>query len=130
MSAIKPTSGNDAIAAESREFLIGLLRDLREDLAGQLKAGGHTGPDPQSAARTAAIFDALLAGLSEGGALLDSDEVREYVTDLAKSTDRENEYERVSREHRALMELREALGTSNGRPASSSQLADEPTKER
>ena len=110
---VKPLSRpstNDAIAAESREFLIWLFTDLRDDLADQADTGGPSGPDPETVARNTAIFDALLAGLNRKAALPGSEEVRQYVAELAKSTDEENEYERVAREHRALAELAEALG--------------------
>jgi hypothetical protein len=72
-------------------------------------AGGPSGPDPETVARTTAIFDALLAGLSGDGDLPDDERVREYVAELAQATDEDNEYEQVAREHRALAELSEAL---------------------
>jgi hypothetical protein len=106
------SSRSDAIAAESREFLICLFTDLRDDLADQADAGGPSAPDPESVARLATIFDPLLAWLSGGSTLSDSDQVREYVVELAKATDEESEYERVEREHRALTELADALGSS------------------
>jgi hypothetical protein len=85
------------IAPESREFLIGLFTDLRDDLEGE----------PGSAGK-AAIYEALLTGL-EGGELPDDEGVREYVAGLARATDEENEYAQVMLEHRALAELSDAL---------------------
>jgi hypothetical protein len=99
----------DQIAPDSKAFLISLFTDLRGDLEDQADAGGPSGPDPVTVARTTAIFDALLAGLTGDGYFPDDERVREYVAELAKATDEDNEYERVAREHRALAELTEAL---------------------
>jgi len=90
--------------------LIDLFTDLRNDLLDQADAGGPSAPDPESVDRITAIFNALLTGLSDGGWLPSNNEVREYVAEMAKSTDEENEYERVTREHRAFVELCNALG--------------------
>jgi hypothetical protein len=99
------------IAAESREFLVWLFSDLRDDLVHQADVEGPVVPDPETVARNTAIFDSLLAGLRENHTLPDTDDVREYVEELAKATDKSNEYERVAREHRALTELRNLLLT-------------------
>jgi len=85
------------IAADSREFLIGLFSDLRDDLEGQPGSSGK-----------AAVYDALLAGL-EGGEFPDGATVRDYVAELAKATDEENGYAQAMLEHRALAELGDAL---------------------
>lgn len=85
------------IAPDSRKFLIGLFTDLRDDLEGQSGSSG-----------TAAIYDALLAGL-EGGEFPDDERVREYVAGLARATDEENGYAQAVLEHRALAELGDAL---------------------
>jgi hypothetical protein len=66
-------------------------------------------------ARDLAIFDALLTGFAKGEAFPDDERVRRYVAELARATDEENEYERVSREHRALAELDDALGSADSR---------------
>jgi hypothetical protein len=97
------------IAPDSKAFLVWLFTDLRSDLADQADAGGPAGPDPETVARTTAIFDALLSGLAGDGGFPEDERVREYVAELAKATDEDNEYERVAREHRALAELNEAL---------------------
>jgi hypothetical protein len=99
----------DQIAPDSKAFLISLFTDLRSDLADQADAGGPSGPAPETVARTTAIFDALLTGLTGDGDLPDDGRVFEYIAELAKATDEDNEYERVACEHRALGELREAL---------------------
>jgi hypothetical protein len=109
VDAVEPGRKHRAIAPESRRFLVCLFSDLRRDMVDQVKAGGPSKPDPTCAAQNTAIFDALLIGLSESGTLPDSKEVRDYVARLAKSTDEENEYDRVIREHRALAELAKAL---------------------
>jgi hypothetical protein len=97
------------IAPDSKAFLISLFTDLRNDLADQADAGGPSGPDPETVARVTAIFDALLTGLTGVGDFPDDERVREYVAELAKATDEDNEYGRVACEHRALAELSEAL---------------------
>lgn len=89
------------IAPDSREFLIGLFTDLRDDLEGQPGSSGK-----------AVIYDGLLAGL-EGGELPDDAEVREYVAGLARATDEENGYAQAVLEHRALAELGRALTTDS-----------------
>jgi len=99
----------EQIAPESRAFLVCLFTDLRTDLAGRADAGGPAGPDPESVARNIAVFDALLIGLGGNGQLPDDEHVRQYVVELAKATDENNEYERVDREHRAFAELAGAL---------------------
>lgn len=90
------------IAPESRAFLIELFTKLRGDLA-------ERASEEVGAARELRIFDALLAGLQRAGSFPDDDELREYVAGLAEATDRENEYEHVVLEHRALAELGAAL---------------------
>jgi hypothetical protein len=97
------------IAPESEEFLIWLFTDLRKDLAERAGTEGQGSPDPETATRNLAIYDALLTGLSGDGELPDDEAVRRYVAGLAQATDKENEYERVSLEHRALAELDDAL---------------------
>jgi hypothetical protein len=97
------------IAPTSKEFLTWLFTDLRRDLAERVRTEGPGGPDPENAASALKIFDSLLTGLAQGGVLPDDETVREYVAGLAQATDKDNEYERVSLEHRALAELVEAL---------------------
>lgn len=98
------------IAPDSKEFLTWLFTSLRDDLANRARAEGQGSPDPDKATRDLAIFDALLTGLKQGELFPDDEAVRCYVAELAKATDDQNEYERVSLEHRALRELRDALG--------------------
>ena len=86
------------INSESKEFLVFLFTDLRKNL-------DERGP---RASEEGAIFDALLDGLNRGF-FPDDEKLREYVAGLGESTDKENEYERVSLEHRALGELGDAL---------------------
>jgi DNA-binding transcriptional ArsR family regulator len=106
---LKQRAKIDAIAADSREFLIQLFTDLCKDLADQADAGGPSGPDPETVARNIAVFDALLGVLLDESEMPDDDRVRSYVEELAKATDKENEYEHAVREHRAFAELRNTL---------------------
>jgi DNA-binding transcriptional ArsR family regulator len=98
------------IATESREFLVALFTDLRDDLANQIGAKGRGHPGAEEIARNRAIYDALLSGLAEDGELPDDEAVREYVLGLAKATDEANQYEQAVLEHRAFAELVRALG--------------------
>lgn len=88
----------DGISQKSKEFLVLLFTDLRENL-------NETEP---GAAEQKGIFDALLDGLDRGK-FSDDGRLRAYVAGLAEATDRENEYERVSLEHQALRELGDVL---------------------
>lgn len=81
------------ISAESREFLVSLFTELRDDLKSNR-----------------AIYDALLSGLAEDGELPEDEALREYVIGLAKAVDEENRYEQAVLEHRAFAELARALG--------------------
>jgi hypothetical protein len=98
------------IAPASSAFLVWLFTDLRDDLKERMRNGGKSGPDPEQSGRELAIYEALLAGLAQGGAFPEDEAVREYVTGLAMAADKENEYERVALEHQAFSELAEALG--------------------
>jgi DNA-binding transcriptional ArsR family regulator len=82
------------IAPESKEFLVSLFTDLREDLKSDRP-----------------IYDALLGGLADGGELPEDETLREYVAGLARATDAENRYEQTVLEHRAFAELGRALGS-------------------
>jgi len=86
------------IAPESKEFLVSLFTDLRNDLDER---------EP-GAAEKAASYDALLDALSSG-VFPDDESLREYVAGLAEATDRENRYGQAVLEHHALAELRDAL---------------------
>ena len=90
------------IAPESRAFLIELFTKLRADLT-------ERASEEAGAERELRIFDALLVGLEQFGSFPDDEDLREYVAGLAEATDRENEYEHVMLEHRALAELGAAL---------------------
>lgn len=109
MRSVAQAAEAESIAPDSMRFLISLFTELRDDLADQADAGGPAGPHPEAVARNMAIFEALLSGLAGNGVLPDDERVREYVVGLAEATDRDNEYERVAREHRALKELGETL---------------------
>lgn len=98
------------IAQKSRTFLIDTFTDLRDDLENRMREGGPGGPDPEKAASDLAIYEALLAGLTQREALPDNEAVREYVSGLAKATDEANGYEQAALEHRAFAELVGALG--------------------
>jgi DNA-binding transcriptional ArsR family regulator len=98
------------IAPDSREFLVSLFTDLREDLADQVSAKGPGFSNAETNARTRAIYDALLNGLAEGGELPEDEAVREYVAGLAKATDEANRFGQALLEHRAFAELVGALG--------------------
>jgi len=86
------------IGPESKEFLISLFTDLRNDLNER----------ERGAAEKAATYDALLDAL-DSGVFPDDEGLREYVAGLAEATDRENRYEQAVLEHHALAELRDAL---------------------
>lgn len=96
------------IAQRSKAFLIEMFTDLRTDLEDRLRQGGRGGPDPDKAANDLAIYEALLTGL-RGGPFPKTENVREYVTGLAKATDEANGYEQATLEHRAFEELVTAL---------------------
>ena len=97
------------IAPQSRTFLIETFTELRDDLRDRMQKGGRDGPNPERAGRELAIYEALLAGLTQGGVFPDDEAVREYVVGLAKATDEENQYEQAELEHRAFAELVGAL---------------------
>jgi DNA-binding transcriptional ArsR family regulator len=93
----------ERITPESREFLLTLFTDLREDLAHQ--AGSEALPGKR------VIYDALLSGLADDAeGFAEEETVREYVVGLAKATDEANQYEQAVLEHRAFAELARALG--------------------
>jgi hypothetical protein len=95
----------ERIAPESREFLVSLFTDLREDLAHQA--------DSEAVAGKGAIYEALLSGLvSDDEPFPDDETLREYVVGLAEGVDEANQFEQVMLEHRALAELVRALGGS------------------
>jgi hypothetical protein len=97
------------IAQQSRTFLIDTFTDLRDDLEDRVRKGGRGAPDPESAGRELATYEALLAGLTQLGAFPDDEAVREYVAGLAKATDEANGYEEAALEHQAFAELVGAL---------------------
>ncbi|HEX7244219.1 MAG TPA: hypothetical protein VF245_01480 [Solirubrobacterales bacterium] len=86
------------IAPESKDFLISLFTDLRNDLDER----------ERGATEKAATYDALLHAL-DSGSFPDDDGLREYVVGLAEAIDKENRYEQTVLEHHALAELRDAL---------------------
>jgi len=92
--------------------LIWLFTDLRDALSDQADVGGPSGPDPETVKRNTAIYNALLGALREERDWPDSDRLREYVAELARATDEDNEYKRLECEHRALAELGELFGSS------------------
>jgi hypothetical protein len=102
------------IAPRSRTFLIETFTDLRDDLADQVRAGGQGSPDPEKASRELTIYEALLAGLIQREPFPDGETVCQYVADLAKATDEENQYEQATLEHRAFAELAAALTAAEG----------------
>lgn len=97
------------IAQKSRTFLIETFTDLRDDLESRVREGGPGGPDPEKAARDLAIYEALLAGLTQRAAFPDDEAVRQYVAGLAKATDEANGYEQATLEHQAFADLVAAL---------------------
>jgi hypothetical protein len=105
------------VKQESRTFLIELFASLRDDLAEQVK--GRKALDPQRAARDLATYEALLGGLSGGGAFPDDEELRRYVAELARATDEANGLEQAALEHRAFRELIAALGGETAEASSS-----------
>ena len=78
--------------------MVSLFTGLRRELAER---------EPETFEKIA-FFDALLNGLGRG-TFSDDEQLRSYVAELAAATDKENEYEHVSLEHRALHELVDAL---------------------
>jgi DNA-binding transcriptional ArsR family regulator len=107
---IVPGGALGQIAPDSREFLVFLFTDLRDDLASQIGAERPGFSNAKTIARTQGIYDALLSGLTEGGQPPEDETVREYIVALAKATDKENQYEQAVLEHRAFAELVRALG--------------------
>jgi len=87
------------ISPESKEFLIALFAELRDDLS----------EEDAGAAEKAAIYNALLVALSSGS-FPDDERLRGYVADLLRTTDEENGYEQAALEHRVFTELAAALG--------------------
>lgn len=98
----------DQISPESKEFLVSLFTELRDNLADRTGGEGQEGPNRERAARESAIFDALLTGLARG-AFPDDEAMRRYVIELAEATDEETGYQQAALEHRALTELVAAL---------------------
>jgi hypothetical protein len=114
----EPSRGTlEQIAPASREFLLSLFTDLREDLADQVGAREAGHPGAEEIARKGRIYDALLGGLAEGGELPEDEVVCEYVLGLARATDEANQYEQTVLEHRAFAELTRALGGQSAEPA-------------
>lgn len=97
------------IAPQSRAFLVEMFTDLRADLESQMKEGGVDSLDSEEAARKLAMYEALLAGLTQREAFPDDEAVRRYVTGLAKAIDEANGYEQATLEHQAFAELVAAL---------------------
>ena len=97
------------IAPESRAFLIKLFTDLRKDLANRMGVEGEGSLDPEQAERDLAMYDALLAGLTQREAFPEDEALRQYVVGFAKGVDEGNKYEEAVLEHRALAELGDAL---------------------
>ncbi|HEY7950821.1 MAG TPA: hypothetical protein VID51_08310 [Solirubrobacterales bacterium] len=93
------------IAPQSRAFLVEMFTDLRADLESQMEEGGKGSPDSEEAARKLAMYEALLAGLTQSGPFPDDEAVRQYVVELAKATDEANGYEQAALEHQAFAEL-------------------------
>ena len=98
------------IAPESREFLVFLFTDLREDLARQDGADEPRHSRAETVARKRAIYDSLLNGLADDGELPEDKTLLEYIVGVATATDEENRYEQTVLEHRAFAELTRALG--------------------
>jgi DNA-binding transcriptional ArsR family regulator len=111
MAAESPGRASPQIAPESRKFLVLLFTDLRDDLANRADAKGPGIPGAETVAGKRAIYDALLAGLSEGGEMPQDETLCKYVVGLAEATDEENCYEQTVLEHRAFAELSWALGS-------------------
>jgi hypothetical protein len=86
------------IDPKSKEFLVSLFTDLRNDLDER----------ERGATEKAATYDTLLDALNTGS-FPDNEGLREYVSGLAEAIDKENRYEQTVLEHHALAELRDAL---------------------
>jgi hypothetical protein len=82
-----------------------MFTDLRTDLESQMGEGGKGSPDPEEAAPKLAMYEALLAGLTQSEAFPDDEAVRQYVAGLAKAIDEANGYEQAALEHQAFAEL-------------------------
>lgn len=94
-----------SIPTEQRKFLRGLFTDAREGIRDDLCHHAGEVRDRASLGREEAAYEALLAALTRGWIVVDSD-VRCVLCDLAMAIDRANEYERVVAEHAALLGIR------------------------
>jgi hypothetical protein len=100
----------EQIAPKSREFLVFLFTDLREDLARQDSSNAPGRPSAETVASKGAIYDSLLSGLADNGELPKDETLLEYIVGVAKAADEENRYEQTVLEHQAFSELTRALG--------------------
>ncbi len=105
MANENPTGDGDAVAltipAEHRKFLRGLFEIARAGIREELAQYPKQLKEPHRLHREEVVYEKLLAALDTGSIVPDRD-VRDVLRDLAGIYDRENEYERVIIEHKAL----------------------------
>lgn len=104
MANTNPTGGGSAIALTVSPnhggFLRGAIADCLDGVEGDLSLAGDQHPYGGRARREAAAYRPLLTGLDAREIVPDPD-VAGAVTDLAKTIDAGNEFERVVTEHAA-----------------------------
>jgi hypothetical protein len=89
-----------------REFLRDFFGETAEDLREDLTTGRVR--NPASTEEAIRAYDTLTAGVAAGAIEVD-DEVRRRATLAARAADRENEWDRIAREHLAFGTLVDQL---------------------
>jgi hypothetical protein len=92
----------------SRAFLVRVFRGLRDQRQEEVRSGSPPS-DPVASARVLSYYEALIAGLEDGGAFPSDPGLREFIVGMAEAIDQENEYETTVLEHRACAELIDLL---------------------
>ncbi len=114
MADQNPTGDGDAVAltipAEHRKFLRDLFEIARNGIREELAQYPKQLKEPRRLHREEAVYERLLTALDSGSIVPDRD-VHDVLRDLAEIYDKENEYERVMTEHKALHGL---LGQLSG----------------
>ena len=82
---------------------------LHNDLADRMGDESEGSLNPEQAERDLAMYDVLLAGLTQRKAFPDDESLRQYVVGFARGVDESNKYEQAVLEHRAFAELVDAL---------------------
>lgn len=112
MARPDPTGGGPAVALtisrRDRTFMRGVFRMARGGIRDELAEYPDALREPLRLHREEAVYDVLLAALDNGSLVVTGD-LRCVLSDLAKTIDRANEYERVLAEHAALLCLRKQV---------------------